>query len=357
MSRNVFAYINLGNLRHNYRLLKNRTYGAELMAVVKANAYGHGIDLVAPALYAEGCRTFAVTDAEEAAKLRHIVGDHASIVPLSGIFDHEDAHLCSGLDLTPVVTETFHLDWLHQAGFSGRIWLKIDTGMQRFGTTDLETLIAHASQLGIHICGVMTHLACADEPEHPLNALQFEHFRKALQLMPKGTLASILNSAGIAAFAQQVLDIARPGIALYGAEPIPQLPLGLKPVMSFVGNVIQIREVKKGSTISYGATYTAPADMRVALVSLGYADGLPRLLSNLGSASSKSKMLPILGRICMDYCLLDASHAKELTYNDQVQFWGDEILANEAASLIGTIAYELFTGVNARVSRIGVDTP
>ena len=327
------------------------------MAVVKANAYGHEIDLVAPALYAEGCRTFAVTDAEEGAKLRHIIGDHASIVLLSGIFDHEDAHLCSGLDLTPVATETFHLDWLHQAGFSGQVWLKIDTGMQRLGTADLEELITHASQLGIHICGVMTHLACADEPEHPLNALQFEHFRKARQLLSEEMPASILNSAGIAAFAHEALDIARPGIALYGAEPIPQQPLGLKPVMSFVGKIIQIRDVKKGSTISYGATYTASANIRVALVSLGYADGLPRLLSNLGSASAKGKMLPIIGRVCMDYCLLDVSHAKNLAYNDSVQFWGDEVPANEVASLIGTIAYELFTGINERVPRIGVNSP
>jgi len=354
MSRPTFARINIACLRHNYRMLKQQAGRARLMAVIKANAYGHGLDIVAPELFEEGCREFAITDAEEGRALRSILGEDAEIVVLSGIFDAEDAMLAAQHRLIPMVFTMEHIRLLCAAAFTGAVWLKVDTGMQRLGADDPVALKQACAGYGMSIAGVMSHLACADTPKHPLNLQQVSRFREILKGMPEGAPASLLNSGGLVCMPEHAFDVVRPGVALYGTEPAKGVKLGLKPVMQFCASVMHIRDVCGGESISYGATYTAERNMRIAVVSAGYADGLPRALSNQGYAVCHGHRLPIVGRVCMDYCLLDISgHA--LSCGDEVEFWGDALAASEVAGIAGTITYELFTGVGQRVLRHAVE--
>jgi alanine racemase len=355
MSRPAIAHIDLDNLRHNYRLLETRAGQAKVMAIVKANAYGHGLDLVAPALFTAGCRHFGVTDAAEGARLRTLLPDGtdhpAAIYLLSGIFDGEDVHLATENTLIPVIAEQAQVEYLQHAGFSDRVWIKVDTGMGRLGSHAPASLADSCHRHGIRVEGILSHLACADEPEHPLNAMQADQFLAALQTFPEGTRSSLLNSAGMLIRPDLAGDLVRPGIALYGAEPISDWPMSLKPVMRLTGQVMQVRQIPKGYSVSYGASFTAPDTMAVAVVCLGYADGLPRGLSNRGAGIHGEARLPIVGRVCMDYVILDARNAPSIRPGDTIEFWGESLPANEVADSLDTIAYTLFTGVGHRVAR------
>jgi len=355
MSRPAIAWINQNHLRHNYRLLMQRACGAEMMAIVKANAYGHGLHLVAPALYAEGCRNFGVSDAQEGGYLRQLFSQEngrnkAEITLLSGIFDLEDARLARSEHLTPVITEPGQITLLCEAGFHHAVWIKVNSGMNRLGAADPGKLLRECLQKGLRVRGIMSHLACADMPEHPQNHLQARAFSRLCQNIAADIPRSLLNSGGIITMPEHALDIIRPGIALYGSEPVPHLPIGLKPVMSLTGQVMQIRDISAGETVSYGASFTADTSRRIAVISLGYADGVPHALSNRGCAMGNGKKLPITGRVCMDYTVVDVTHA-EINYGDTVEFWGNTLSVDEVAAMLDTISYTLFTGVGERVRR------
>ncbi len=345
--------IHLGHLALNYRLLHKRAGSSEIMAVIKADAYGHGLFAVSDTLIQEGCKTFAVTDAAEGALLRQHTHHDINIILLSGIFDAEDALLCQTYKLTPVLSQLEQINHLKTAHYVGNVWLKIDTGMARIGVESLSAFITQMKDHPFNIVGLMSHLACADTPESPLNRMQLDAFRQ-LQQTTHFPAYSLLNSAGLIALSSQIeTDVVRPGIALYGDEPIPSQPLGLKPVMQLGSKIMQIRPIKKGQSVSYGATWIAPTDMLIAVVALGYADGLPRLLSNQGQALHESGYLPIVGRICMDYCLL-AVTSNTVQAGDEVIFFGyaqHAPTAAEVAQQCQTISYELFTGMQPRLTR------
>ncbi len=353
MTRPATARINLTRLRRNYRLLTERAGSAAIMAIVKADAYGHGLDLIAPALLDAGCRSFGVTDACEGARLRRLLGaESAEITPLSGLFDHKDAQLALSEQLTPAVTSPTELARLQAAGFRGSVWIKIDSGMNRLGAADPAALISRCRACGIGIRGIMSHLACADTPAHPLNRQQASRFSALRQAAGAEQLpASLLNSAGLIAMPDQRLDVARPGIALYGSEPVADQPIGVEPVMTLTGAVMQICDIPVGAQISYGAAFTATRNMRIAVVALGYADGVPRALSNRGHVWFGGVRLPVVGRVCMDYTIIDVTDS-EICPGDAVEFWGQHIRADDLARVLDTISYTLFTGVGARVRRI-----
>jgi len=353
--RPAIAHIHLANLLHNYHLLQQHAEQAQMMAVVKADAYGHGLKCIAQRLQQAGCEYFAVTDTNEGVQLRSHLGKEASIILLSGLFEPIEAGICQIHNLTPVITDEKHIQWLHGQNFTGKVWLKVDTGMQRLGAENPEKLIQLCHQYHITLAGIMSHLACADTPEHPLNLIQADAFYQLHQAIAAHLPASLLNSAGLIALPQHKHDMIRPGIALYGAEPVAHEPLGLKPVMQLSGQVMQIREIEKGVTLSYGASYAAENDMSIALICVGYGDGLPRALSNQGYAEFQNQHLPIVGRICMDYCLLDITHS-DLKVGDSVTFWGESLSPNIVAEMLDTIPYTLMTGVNQRVRRIVVDS-
>lgn len=356
MSRPATAHIDLGNLCHNYRLLDGHAGTAAVMAIVKDDAYGHGLDLVAPALFEQGCRHFGVTDATEGARLRSLLpgrdGTPPGIYLLSGIFDAEDAGLAVRHGLTPFIAEPAQAGRLEAAAFSGPVWIKIDTGMGRLGSPEPLELAEACRRAGMRVEGIASHLACADEEEHPLNTMQAERFAAVLHAFPAGTRGSLLNSAGMLTRPDMAGDLVRPGIALYGAEPVPGQPMGLKPVMRLTGQVMQVRHLAKHGSVSYGASFVAPEDMPVAVVCMGYGDGLPRALSNRGAGMLGDVRLPIIGRVCMDYVMLDARTAPTVAPGDTIEFWGPSLPANSVADSLDTIAYTLFTGVTQRVARV-----
>jgi alanine racemase len=355
MSRPAIARINLDHLRYNYCLLKQRACRAEMMAIVKANAYGHGLNLVAPALYDQGCRNFGVSDAKEGGYLRDLLSNdneqnRAEIVLLSGIFDLEDAHLACSKHLTPAISKKTQIALLHKVGFRNSVWIKVNSGMNRLGAADPGNLLGECLQQGLQVRGIMSHLACADTPEHPQNLSQARTFNRICENIAAGIPRSLLNSGGIITMPEHALDVVRPGIALYGSEPVSHIPFGLKPVMSLTGQVMQMRDISAGESISYGASFTATKTMRIAVICLGYADGVPRTLSNCGFTVFNGKKLPVTGRICMDYTIVDITNS-EINDGDTVEFWGNTLPVDEVAAQLDTISYTLFTGVSGRVRR------
>jgi len=355
MPRPAKALINLEHLRHNFQLLKKSAVGSDMMAVIKANAYGHEMFLIAPVLLEEGCRSFAVTDASEGSELRAILGFYQDIeiTLLSGIFDAEDAQLACQHKLTPTLTELWQITFLQEAGFQDQVWIKLDSGMNRLGAENPEQMFAACKQADIGVRGLMSHLACADEPNHPMNQQQVEKFNRTCEQTAPHLPRSLLNSAGMISMPESSLDVVRPGIALYGAEPVPDHPIGLKPVMTLMGKIMQIRDIPAGASVSYGATFTADKPTSIAVVGLGYADGLPRGLSNTGHVFCNGKKLPVVGRVCMDYTMIDVTD-HDAKQGDTVEFWGEHIQANDVADSLGTISYTLFTGVGERVRRVAV---
>ncbi|MDX8389349.1 MAG: alanine racemase [Mariprofundaceae bacterium] len=354
MSRPLSAQINVTHLTDNYQRLQKQTSASQVMAVVKANAYGHGIEPVALSLAEAGCKSFAVTDTQEGVQLRELLrnkGKIGAIALLSGIFSAKDAETCQKHELTPVITTPLQVQWLTDAKFSHSIWLKIDTGMQRLGAEDVRSLLYCTQSKGIEVIGVMSHLACADIIDHPLNTKQINKFHDTVKVLDKDLYRSLLNSAAMITMPEEAMEVVRPGIALYGIEPVAEKQLGLKPVMTVKAGVLQVRHVNKGDSISYGASFHVDRTMRIAVVAFGYGDGLPRQLSNQGYAYAQGHRLPIVGRICMDYCMLDLGDTN-INEGDWVEFWGEHISANDIATLAGTISYELFTGITQRVPRV-----
>jgi len=354
-NRPAIARIHHLNLRHNYQLLQQQSQSAEIMAVVKANAYGHGMQAVAATLLDAGCQSFAVTDAREGSILRQSLSSQhhsaVSITLLSGLFHVDDAVLAMRFSLTPIITESQHIDWLQAAGFHGAIWIKIDSGMHRLGATDPSKLMQECQQAGLDLRGFMSHLACADDVAHPMNQQQVQHFSQSCDRICSDIPRSLLNSAGMVAMPEHSMDVVRPGLALYGIEPIPSQALGLRPVMTLLGSIMQLRDIPAGASISYGASFTSDKPMRIATVSLGYADGIPRALSNIGKVYIHASLCPIIGRVCMDYSLIDVTDV-DAAIGDHIEFWGEHIAIHDVASLIHSISYTLLTGVGNRVQRI-----
>ncbi len=344
--------LHLGHLLFNYKLLCRQAKPRQVMAVVKADAYGHGLRKISAALYQAGCRMFAVTDAEEGCVLRQNIGKTADIVVLSGVFDENDAFLCQEYNLTPVLSEYHQLHCLVEANFKQQVWLKLDTGMHRIGVLNLTEFMQQLRQQHIKLAGVMSHLACADTPQHPLNQQQMQCFQ-ALTHNREIPALSLFNSAGIMALHDTFTDIVRPGIALYGVEAVASPVMGLKPVMQLSSQIIQIRPVAQGECVSYGATWSAKEAGHIAIVAMGYADGLPRLLSNQGEVAHVSGRLPIVGRVCMDYCML-AVDVNKVNVGDEVIFFGYQQAAPRAADVAEqcqSIAYELLTNMPQRIRR------
>jgi len=351
--RGVVAEIDSDALRHNFRLLSQHAGNATVMAVVKANAYGHGLAQIVPTLANEGCQCFAVTDAGEGRVLRGVLQSlhvDAVIVLLAGIADQDDARLAVQHQLSPVLIAASQISLLNKQHFSGKVWLKIDTGMARTGADDPHALRQYAKQCGMHIVGVLSHLACADTPEHPLNGQQIKRFAHWRGRFP-ALQASLLNSAGILTMPKQVFDVVRPGIGLYGIEPCQGMRFGFRPVMHLFARVVQTRQINAGESIGYGASFIARQTMTIGIVGAGYGDGIPRALSNRGVLyNSAGEACPIVGRVCMDYCMVDLA-GSGVRQGDALSFWNATHLVSTVASDLATIAYELLTGVGSRVHR------
>lgn len=362
--------IDLDALIANWRRLGAMAPQSECAAVVKADAYGLGAERVGPALYRAGCRRFFVAHSEEAISLRAVLPEDAAVHVLHGPGKGIERDLAR-LGITPALSTPEHVAaWRETAKNLGRplpAALHIDTGMNRLGLTDADAdAIAAdpASQLaGIRLDFVMTHLACADEPDHPLNTRQADRFAAWRQRFPnlKGSLA---NSAGIFLGPAFHHDILRPGIALYGANPLdpsagPRREASrMAEVINLQGKILQVRSVDSTMTVGYGAGHIVEKPSRIATVAVGYADGFSRALSGRGSAVIKGRQghvrVPIAGRVSMDLITLDVSAIAEedCRPGTAVSLLGGGIDLDNQAALAGTIGYELLTQLGSRYHRV-----
>ena len=350
--------IDLAAIVANWQTLARQLITVECAAVVKANAYGLGLKPVVTALARAGCKTFFVADVAEARTVR-ASARAATIYVLHG-FTLECADRFVELDARPVINSMTELaEWdtfVADRAWQGGAALHVDTGMNRLGVSLAEAVaLAPRAQTQNHgISLLLSHLACADIAEHPLNARQLQLFRE-LRTLYSGVPASLANSSGIFLGDTMHFDLARPGAALYGVNPTPGRPNPMKSVVDLTGRIVQIRNVARDQTIGYGATWTARRNCRIAVVALGYADGLLRAGSASdehpgGSAIVAGKKCPIVGRISMDLITLDISDIADsaVRRGDFATLIGGELSIDEVAAAAGTIGYEILTRLGPR---------
>lgn len=347
--------IDLGALRENYRRLKARLHGAACAAVVKAEAYGLGAAEVASALREEGCDHFFVAHSAEGIALRQALGDGPEIYLLNGIHPGaEDA--CAKAGLTAVANSAAQLAaWQAAAGRLGRklpVAVQVDTGMSRLGMppSEVEGLGPDAFD-GLDLRLVMSHLACADEPENPANEAQRKAFDALRSKLPDAP-ASFANSSGIFLGEAFHYDLARPGAALYGVNPTPGHENPMRQVVRLDAKVIQVRDLDAGVGVGYGHSFRTVAPLRAATIALGYADGWPRRAA--AAAWHGDTKLPFAGRVSMDSIVLDASALAPgtLAPGDLVEVIGEHQTIDDVAALSGTIGYEILTGIGRRFHRV-----
>jgi alanine racemase len=354
--------VDLDALVANWRKLEKTAVPAECSAVIKANAYGCGTEPVAQALARAGCKTFFVATAEEAATARAAVPS-AVIYVLNG-FIQNTGEAYAKIDARPVIGDLNELaEWdvfCRRTGWAGGAAIHIDTGMQRLGLTVAEAqgLIPriHAGDHGISL--VMSHLACAESLNHPMNGRQLAAFR-AIASEFSGVPASLSNSSGIFLGSPFQFDMVRPGAALYGVNPTPEADNPMLPVVELKARVMQIRDVERGESVGYGGTWTARRPTRLAIISVGYADGYFRAgSSNDGTRGAEvmvaGKRCPVAGRISMDLTAVDVTDLEKnaVRRGHLVTLIGEGITVDELAHHFGTIGYEVLTSLGPRYARI-----
>jgi len=366
------ADVNLAALRHNLRVVQKRAEGARVWAVLKADAYGHGAPGVARTLERARVDGFCVALLEEAVELRE-AGIVAPIVVMGGHYGNaHDEVVARGL--IPVVHDLGQVAAFARLVRSGdatgpiEAHLKVDTGMARLGVT-LQALPELAARLAdypeVRICGLMTHLACADGPTNDATNEQMIRFEEATAILARADVRPGLRHAANSAAllrGQARLDAVRPGIALFGVAPRVEgasLTSELRPVMRVRTEVVSLRDVDAGASVGYGATWTATRRSRIATLPMGYADGLSRHLGNCGHVLVRGKRAPIVGAVSMDMTMVDVTGIEGASMRDEVVVLGgqegvlgrDVIGVDEIAVHAGSIPWEVLTSVSRRVPR------
>jgi alanine racemase len=354
--------VDLDAIVANWRKLEKTAVPAECAGVIKADAYGCGVDPVARALADAGCKTFFVATLDEARAARAAVPS-AAIYVLSGFLQNcGDAF--AKIDAKPVIGDIQELaEWdvfCRRSGWAGGAAIHIDTGMNRLGLTvaDAQGILPRINSGDHGITLVMSHLACAENLHHPLNAKQLASFREIASVF-SGVPASLSNSSGVFLSPQFQFDLVRPGAALYGVNPTPEADNPMQPVVELKARIVQIRHIERGESVGYGGTWTARRPTRLAVVSTGYADGYFRAGgSNDGTRGAEvmvaGKRCPVAGRISMDLMAVDIT---DLPHNaarrgHMATLIGEGITVDELAHHFGTIGYEVLTSLGPRYARI-----
>ena len=346
--------IDLDAIVANWRDLSTR-HGAPCAGVVKADGYGLGAVPVARALRAAGCRTFFVAHLTEGLALRAGLGAGPDIIVLNGFPPGADEQA----GLMPVLNSlgdvTAHATAGRVHGTPRPALLHLDTGMSRLGLDVAEqaTLAADRARLaGLDLRFVMTHLACADEPAHALNAAQAARFAEAAAAIAPRVPRSFANSSGLFLGGDYRSDLARPGCALYGINPTPGAANPMRQVVTLEVPVLQIRQIAAGATVGYGAGYTAHGSLRVATVAAGYADGYLRSLSGRSLALFQGRAVPLIGRVSMDLTTFDATDFPDMRPGDRLMLVGGPgNTPDDIAARCGTIGYEVLTSLGPRYLR------
>jgi alanine racemase len=349
--------IDLDAVAENWRILRDRTAPGECGGVVKANAYGLGIGKVAPVLYDAGCRSFFVAQIGEGIELRRILPD-VRIVVLNGLMPDTapvflEHRLVPALNTLNEVSKWARLGRM-RGGLEG--FVHIDTGMSRLGLDEGEanTLIAEADRLdGISPVWLMTHLACADEPGHPTTALQGEAFAKLATALPV-CRTCFANSSGIFLGEEFSSDLARPGVALYGANPTPDKPNPMRQVVELQAKILQVRQIDTPRPVGYGSRFHAQAGTVLATAAVGYADGYLRSLSGKAVGFIDGVEAPLAGRVSMDTIIFDVSEVPEESrrVGATIELIGPNQTIDDVATRAGTIGYEILTSLGDRYARV-----
>jgi len=344
--------IDLDALARNYRALREAAAQSACGSVVKANAYGLGIGPVAKRLWEEECRHFFVASMQEGTELRSLLPE-AQIFVFEGVLEGGAVSLIDA-ELIPVLNSIEQIRHWLIAGAGRPAAIHLDTGMSRLGMTDEEVHEIGRTGLleGLETKYVLTHLACAEEPTHPLNAQQVRDFARLLDLFPDAR-TSIGGSAGILLGPEFQGDLVRAGIALYGGNPFIDGESPMEPVVTLQGVVLQMRTVIRQQTVGYGATHTIRSGGRLATVGVGFADGYPRTLGNRGIAHVAGIDVPVVGRVSMDMITLDVSGVapSDIRPGDTVELLGRNVLLDNLARTAGTIGYDILTGLGTRWQR------
>jgi alanine racemase len=359
LCRTAQLTVRLGALAANHREIRHRAAGASVVPVVKADAYRMGMAPVAEALAAEGADSFFVARLDEGIALRQTLPD-TRIFVFDGVMPGTAEALIAHR-LTPVLNSADEIAEWSEAARSRKTVLdaaiQIDSGMNRSGLSQSEVadLAANPSRAlaGLNLNLILSHLACADEPKNERNRLQRERFRAALAALPPAP-ASLAASAGIELGRDYLFDMVRPGMALYGGKPTPKRVNPYKTVVLLTSQVLQLRHLDAGETVGYSATFVARRPTTVAIVALGYGDGLIRASGTKGKAAIGGVLVPFAGRISMDLLALDVTdvpdHARQR--GAVVEFLGDTISLDDAARAAGTITHEVLTAISPRTRRV-----
>ena len=360
------AYINYQNISNNVAQICELT-NKPVMAVVKADAYGHGLINSSQAALLGGAQWLGVALLSEAIEIRKA----GITAPLLAWLTPPGADFESAIknDIDLSISSIQQLQEIYAAslrvGLIARVHLKVDTGMSRSGALDeFPELVSELNRLTsaneIELVGSWSHFACADEPAHPLNAEQIKRFNSALEYMNDENLnpgiRHIANSSAIIGLPEARFDLVRAGLIIYGLSPtnIPPKNLSLKPAMELRARLLLVKEIPRGATVGYGATVQVTKETKIGIVTFGYADGLPR--STDGSAYFLHNNLPahLIGRVSMDQCAIDLGIDSSAKAGDEVTIFGEKLLVNELAKAAGTISYEIVSGIGSRTPRIPV---
>jgi len=353
VSRLIRAVIDTQALRHNLNVIRARAGRARVIAVVKANAYGHG--LASTALAIQDADAFAVARLEEGMSLR-AAGITSRIVLLEGVFSRSQLEDAAQDNLDLVVHDARQIELLEQAGGAGRfaVWIKIDTGMNRLGFAprDFAPALKRVRMLrsAPRELRLMTHLACADERDGQVTRAQLAAFAATIGELKHET--SVVNSAGLFGGVAAAGDWVRPGLALYGASPFADATaadFGLRPVMTLMSTVLTVREVSRGERVGYGGAWSAPRDSRIAIIAAGYGDGVPRSFETGTPVLIKKQRAALVGRVSMDMIAVDVTGIAGIEVGTPATLWGEGLPVEEVARHAGTIPYELLCSVSQRV--------
>jgi alanine racemase len=349
----TYAVLDLAAVQKNLAVVRDYAPAAKIMAVIKANGYGHGLLRMAHA--ASTADAFAVARFDEAITLRQ-AGFTQRLVLLEGFSCAEELALLLHYEFDTVVHCAEQIVLLEQDKSSQkvRVWLKFDTGMNRLGFKKNEFLLAYQRLMQCSVVDpalqVMTHLASADDKNHPQTPAQIQLFQKMTRDFSGER--SLANSAGILAWPDAITDWVRPGIMLYGISPFAAQTgqqLGLKPVMSLYSKVIAVKDVFQGESIGYSGTWVCPKDTRLGVVATGYGDGYPRHTKPGTPVLVNGQRVPLIGRVSMDMLTVDLSELPTAKMGDSVTLWGDELPVEEIAQCANTIPYTLVCGITQRV--------
>ena len=343
--------VQLGRITGNYRAMAALAGSAAVSAVVKADGYGLGAKMIAPALAAAGCDTFFVARLQEGMALRPLLPKARIFV-----FDGAVAEAVPALiahNLIPVLNSLEQIAAWSSAAKASRLdaAIHIDTGMNRLGLSGDEFAVLAAEWktrlAGLNLVLLMSHLACSDEADNSRNPAQLARFRAALAMLPPAP-ASLAASGGVLLGRDYLFDLARTGLALYGGNPQPKGKNPVRPVAFLSGRVLQTRRIGAGESVGYGATFDAKRPSLLATVALGYADGIARALSNRGMAFVGGTRVTLVGRISMDLAGLDVTDAGPVKAGDEVEFLGEHISLEDMAAAAGTNTYEVLTSLSRR---------